>query len=74
MGYLSNTMEDMTKEIIQISFIYSFIHSIIKLRKPGSSHRSSVVTNPATVYEDVGLILGLAEWVKESGGVVSCHR
>ena len=29
-----------------------------------SSHCVSVVTNPTSILEDVGLIFGLAQWVK----------
>lgn len=36
-----------------------------KVNHNGSSHRGSVVTNPASILEDVGLILGLSQWVKD---------
>ena len=31
----------------------------------GSSHCGSVVTNLISIYEDVGLILGPTQWVKD---------
>ena len=43
----------------------------------GSSHRGTAEMNPTSIHEDVGLILGLAQWVKGSGVAVSCvvgHR
>ena len=30
-----------------------------------SSHFGSVVMNPASIHEDVGLIPGLAQWVRD---------
>ena len=32
---------------------------------PGSSHCGSAIMNPASMYEDMGLIPGLAQWVKD---------
>ena len=51
----------------------------MKLRKQshGSSHCSSAITSPTSIHEDVGLIPGLADWVKGSGTALSCavsHR
>ena len=35
-------------------------------KKPlGSSHRGSVVMNPTNIYEDMGSIPGLYQWVKD---------
>ena len=31
------------------------------------------VMNPTSIHEDIGLIPGLAQWIKGSGIVVSCH-
>ena len=31
----------------------------------GSSHCGSVVTNPTSIHEDIGLIPGLTQWVKD---------
>ena len=39
----------------------SFINSKIDFR---SSFCGTAETNPTSVHEDVGLILGLAQWVK----------
>ena len=36
-----------------------------KLHKSGSSHCGSVVTNWTSVHEDVGLIPGLPQWIKD---------
>ena len=38
----------------------------------GSSHCGSAETNLTSIHEDPSLIPGLAQWVKESGIVVSC--
>ena len=32
---------------------------------PGSSHHGSMETNLTSIHEDVGLILGPAQWVKD---------
>ena len=37
---------------------------ILKVCK-GSSHHSSVVMNPNSIHEDVGLITDLAQWVMD---------
>ena len=46
----------------------------VQIKNPtiGSSHRGSVVLNPTSVREDVGLIPGLSQWVKGSGMAMSC--
>ena len=31
----------------------------------GSSYHGSMVTNPISIHEDTGSILGLAQWVKD---------
>ena len=36
-----------------------------KKLKPESFRRDPVVTNPTKIYEDVDLIPGLAQWVKD---------
>ena len=36
-----------------------------KIRPPQSSHLGSVVTNPTSVPEDLGLIPGFARWAKD---------
>ena len=35
-------------------------------------HRGSVEMNPTSIHEDMGLIPGLAQWVKGFGVPVSC--
>ena len=40
--------------------------SDIKTNEKVSSHCGSVVTNTTSNHEDVGLIPGLAQWVKDS--------
>ena len=45
--------------------------------KQKSSHCASTMINLTSTHEDVGLIPGLAQWVKDSGIAVSCgvgHR
>ena len=37
----------------------------IKLSNARSSHHGSVETNLTSIHEDVGLIPGLAQWVKD---------
>ena len=37
-----------------------------------TSHHGTAETNPTSTHEDVGLIPGLASWVKGSGVDVSC--
>ena len=37
----------------------------LKREEVGSSYWGSVVMNPTSVHEVVGLILGLAQWVKD---------
>ena len=42
-------------------------HTLAPLKKknPGSSRCGSVVMNPTRIHEDLVLILGLAQWVKD---------
>ena len=37
----------------------------VEIAKLGSSHCGSVVTNPTSIHEDVGLIPRPAQWVKD---------
>ena len=41
------------------------ILSEIRKRKIRSSHRCSALMNPTSIYEDAGLIPGLAQWIKD---------
>ena len=43
------------------------IHSDLFFKKKGSSCCGSVVTDPTRMYENMGLIPGLAQWVKNPG-------
>ena len=36
-----------------------------KLKIEGSSHRGSVVMNLTSIHEDMGSILGLAQWIRD---------
>ena len=45
-----------------------------KRRCKRNSHCSSAITNPAIIYEHVGLNPGLAQWVKGSGAAVNHGR
>ena len=38
---------------------------VLAIKSLGSSHCGSVVTNPTSIHEDLGLIPGLAQWVKD---------
>ena len=38
---------------------------LCKINCSGSSHHGSVVMNPTSVHEDLGSILGPAQWVKD---------
>ena len=38
---------------------------LLQMNMPESSHSGSVAMNPAIIHEDAGLILGLAQWVKD---------
>jgi len=40
------------------------MYYLVKKRK-GSSHHGSMIRNPTSIHEDVGLIPGLDHWVKE---------
>ena len=49
----------------------------LKSRHPRSSHCGAVEMNPTRNHEVVGLIPGLAQWVKDPGIAMSCgvgHR
>jgi len=41
------------------------LFKVVPQQKEGSSHRGSAVTNPISIYEDVGSISGLDQWVKD---------
>ena len=36
-----------------------------KKKKLGHSHCGSMIISPTSIHEDVGSILGLAQWVKD---------
>ena len=46
-----------------MSYLLEMI-ATLKMQKR-SSHRGSVVTNLTSIHEDVGLITGLIQWVKD---------
>ena len=47
------------------TFSSTELAAIIVLKISGSSHCVSGVTNPISILEDMGLIPGLAQWVKD---------
>ena len=44
---------------------FSLIFCILKNYTNGSSHHGTAVTNLTSIHEDVGLIPGLTQWVKD---------
>ena len=44
---------------------YMGVKLVIKMKQVGSSHRGSAVEKLTRIHEDAGLILGLAQWVKD---------
>ena len=47
--------------------MFSFVNP-----RNGSSHCGSAVMNPTSIHEDVGLIPGLAQWIKDPAFAMSC--
>ena len=41
------------------------VETAIKSKDPGSSHHGPVETNLTSIHEDVGLITGLPQWLKD---------
>ena len=57
--------------------LYNYINRCRKSFLLGSSCHGSAVTNHTSIHENVGFILGLAQWIKEPSVAVSCgvgHR
>ena len=50
---------------LQNIFKLAYVNPTLKLQTFRSSLYGSAVTNPTSIHEDVGLILGFAHWVRD---------
>ena len=53
--------------VLQLShFLVSLFHLVaLNIKTLRSSHRGSAILNLTSIHEDVGLIPGLTQWVKD---------
>ena len=59
------TWSDLDPAAEELTHCYGLNCVSTKIRMLGNSHCGSVVMNPTSVHEDMGLIPGLPQWVKD---------